>query len=264
MMDKKKVDQIIVFSLLEANRQDEPWDRELGPIHLVKYVYLADLAYSETHEGLTYTGTPWKFHHFGPWAAEVQQRIDPAVKEAGGIKKTVSNPMIMNDFFRYSYADDYKYEELANSLPLEVIGTLKRDIRSFGNDTAELLHYVYRTRPMVCAAPGENLNFVPEEQIEQEPEIESESKEKLSVKRKKMKKEAIVALKKKVAMRRSKLQSQKKEWKEFTPPRYDDVYFEGVKWIESLADDPIKPEEGTLEISPDFWKSAFRTDDEIC
>lgn len=263
-MDEGRVDQIIIFALLEANRQDDPTNRELGPIHLVKYVYLADLAYSEFHNGETFTGTAWRFHHFGPWALEVFQRIEPVIERVGACKKTLSGPQIRDDFFRYSYADDYHYDRLYNSLPLEITGTLKRHIKEFGKDTAELLHYVYRTRPMLCAAPGEYLQFIPREKKKECSEAKGEPEKQLSVKRKRMRKEAIEALKKKVAEKRAEIESREKEWKEFTPPRYDEVYFEGVEWVESLAGDPIKPEEGVLEIPDAFWKSSIRTDDEVC
>ena len=34
-----------------------------------------------------------------------------------------------------------------------------------------------------------------------------------------------------------------------TPPRYDDVFFEGVKCLDSFAGEPIEPLEGTLIIA---------------
>jgi len=263
-MNVKLIDQIILFSLLEASRQDDLFERELGPIHLVKYVYLADLAYSEQHNGDIYTGVPWRFHHYGPWAAAVFRRLDAVVEEVGAVKKTVSSPKIKDDSFRYSFSDDYYHDQLLSSLPFEITGALKKYIKEFGKDTAELLHYVYRTRPMLCAAPGEYLQFTPRPKSKTHSETDTGVEVNLSVKRKRMKEAAIEALKKKVAERRAEMQSDKREWKDFTPPRYDDVYFEGVEWVESLADDPIRPEEGTVEIPDDFWKSSLRTDDEVC
>lgn len=265
MMEINNIEKIILFCLLEASHQDDPLDRELGPIHLVKYVYLADLAYSEYHNGEIYSGARWKFYHFGPWAVEVYNRIDSLVEEVGATKKIISSPKYEDDFIRYSYADDYKYNELSNALPLEIIGTLKKTIREFGKDTPELLHHVYRTRPMVCAAPDEYLDFThqikPTETLEREFSAEAE---KLTVKRKNMKKRAIEELKEKVLNKRIMMKSKRKEWRDFTPPRYDDIYFEGVNWVESLAGEPIKTEEGILEIPNEFWKSSFRNDDEIC
>jgi hypothetical protein len=30
------------------------------------------------------------------------------------------------------------------------------------------------------------------------------------------------------------------------PPRYDEVFFEGMKWLDSLAGEPIRAEEGEI------------------
>jgi len=263
MSDQQRIDQIILFSLLEAGHEDDLWDRELGPIHLVKYVYLADLAYSEYHKGETFTGVPWRFYHFGPWAEEVYLRINPVLEDIGASIKQISSPKVKDDFYRYSYSDDELYNELLNSLPLDITGPLKKVIHNYGKDTAELLHYVYRTRPMICASPGEYLCFMPKKQ-DQDLEVEQIQEQKLSVKRKTLKKAAIETLKKEMADRFKQALAQKKEIPEFIPPRYDDIYNEGIKWVESLAGDPINKEEGTLEVSPDFWKANFRINDELC
>lgn len=264
MLDNQRIDQIIIFSLLEASREDDPWERELGQIHLVKYVYLADLAYSEYHPGETYTGAPWRFHHYGPWAEAVYFRIDPAIEAIGANIKRISSPKLKDDFFRYSFSDDYHYEEIFNSLPFEITGALKNAIHQYGKDTAELLHHVYRTRPMICASPGEELCFTSKKQNEGVNKEDQSLLEKLSVKRKKLKKEAIQELKTEMADRLKKTLAQKKEKVQYTSPRYDDIYFKGVKWVERLAGGPIEEEEGILEVPPDFWKSNFRTDDELC
>lgn len=263
-METKRVDNIILFVLLEANRQDDKWDRELGPIHIVKYVYLADLAYAQYHNGETYSKVPWKFHHYGPWALDVYKRIDDLSDEVGITKNVISHPRYKDDFTKYSYSDDYEYDRLVNDLPLDIVGTLKQAIRKYSKNTPELLDYVYKTRPMLCAAPGEYLDFsTVVKQPESSGEVLSDTPEKLSVKRKKLKKEAIDALKSKIAMKHAEMKDKRKEWKNFTPPRYDEVYFQGVAWVESLAGEPLEPEEGILEIPDEFWKSSFRCDDEI-
>lgn len=264
MIDTQKIDKIIQFALLEACRADDPWDRELGQIHLVKYVYLADLAYAEYHNGETYTGVPWRFHHFGPWAEAAYERIDPAVESIGANMKKISSPKYADDFIRYSCSDDYPYDEVFNSLPFEITGALKNAVHQYGKDTAELLHYVYRTQPMVCAAPGEELCFDFDKEKEELTEDEVITPEKLSVKRRRLKKEAVENLKKEMAARLEKALKEKKTKVQYTPPRYDDVYFDGLKWAESLGGEPIGEKKGIIEVSPDFWKSKFRTDDELC
>ncbi len=81
-----KIDCLLQYTLLTAGQED--WGgRELGMIHLIKYLYLADLAYSERHNGETYTGLNWKFYHFGPWVEELYQKIEPALLAIGAEKK---------------------------------------------------------------------------------------------------------------------------------------------------------------------------------
>ena len=48
-MDISRVDKIIQYSLLIAGDEDDFSDRQLGPIHLIKYVYLADLDFAASH-----------------------------------------------------------------------------------------------------------------------------------------------------------------------------------------------------------------------
>ena len=264
MIDIQRIDNIIKLALLEACRADDPWDRELGQIHLIKHVYLADLAYAEHHEGKTYTGTPWRFYNFGPWAEAVIERIEPAVKSIGAKTKKVSYPQYDKDSFRYSCSDDYPYEEVYNNLPLEISGIIKKAIHQYGKDTAELLHYVYRTRPMICAAPGEELCFDYEDEKQEWAEEEIKEAEKLSVKRKRAKKEAVEKLKNEMASRLEKTLREKQVKVQYTPPRYDEVYYEGLECTESLSGEFIKEEKRIIKVSPDFWKSKFRTDAELC
>jgi hypothetical protein len=46
---------------------------------------------------------------------------------------------------------------------------------------------------------------------------------------------AIVKMKKKLGKLHAKrLKQRERDKKNFTPPRYDEVYFEGLKWLDSL------------------------------
>ena len=60
-MDQTRVAALLEFALATAAREDLG-ERELGEIHLLKMVYLADLAYAKTHQGQTLTKVPWVFH----------------------------------------------------------------------------------------------------------------------------------------------------------------------------------------------------------
>ena len=95
-----RTDSLLQFALASAAVQDEYRDRELGPIHLLKYVYLADLSYAERNDGVTYTGAPWRFHHFGPWAEGVFERIEPAVSNVGGVARRFASKYT-DDSVRY-------------------------------------------------------------------------------------------------------------------------------------------------------------------
>ena len=41
-------------------------------------------------------------------------------------------------------------------------------------------------------------------------------------------------------------------------PLYDDVYFEGLAWLDSLAGPPLSEGEYEAEFSDEVWKSAAR------
>ena len=38
-------------------------------------------------------------------------------------------------------------------------------------------------------------------------------------------------------------------------PLYDEVFFEGVRWLDSLAGEPVEPQEGEITFSKTIWKS---------
>ena len=108
-MDIKRVDLLLIF-ILAATGQEDPGHRELGPIHLIKYVYLADLIFSEKHGGETYTGAPWRFHHFGPWSSEVYNRIEPVITEVGARVRQIPSSKSEEDLIRYSLVDEVFFE----------------------------------------------------------------------------------------------------------------------------------------------------------
>src|SRR5258708_38635416 len=89
-MDAQRVDLLIQYALAVAAEEDHPRDRELRPIHLIKYCYIADLAYAREHDGQSYTGTPWQFYHYGPWSLDLYRRLEPAAKAIGAGEKRFS------------------------------------------------------------------------------------------------------------------------------------------------------------------------------
>ena len=77
VLDQTRLDRLFQYALAIAAQADDFQQRDLGPIHLLKYAYLGDLAHAQRHEGATFTGAVWQFHNFGPWSGEAFSRIAP-------------------------------------------------------------------------------------------------------------------------------------------------------------------------------------------
>lgn len=150
---------ILQFALLTAGEEDRQHERQLGPIHLLKYVYLADLAFAQRNGGRTFTGANWRFHKFGPWSNAVFEVIDPALRSIGADRRAYRSDYGDDDWVRYSMRDEQLLAEKRRALPAQIALTLKRNIHRFRSDTPTLLDHVYKTEPMLAAAPSERLNF---------------------------------------------------------------------------------------------------------
>ena len=239
-MDQNRVDDLLAFALVAAGREDA--DRfgrhELGPIHLVKYVYLADLAYAATHDGETYSGAPWRFHNFGPWATEVWERIEPVAQRLGARRRTFSSPKAKDDSVRYEVQteDDTQFERLERALPWEVASTVKRGVREYGSDTTALLRDVYLTKPMLRAAPGAALVFDGEPQPPAAAEPAEEPR--LSVRQRRTRAAALEALRERVRRHKEERATARSRRPADPAPPYDEVFAQGVAWLDSLAGDP--------------------------
>lgn len=261
-----KIDQLLQFILATAGQEDF-YSRELGPIHLIKYIYLADLEYAEHHNGITYTALPWKFHHFGPWSNEAYLRIDPALFEIGAEKKVIelATHEYNGDFIRWLTTDDELYNSLEKQLPLIITTSVQKYVHRFNAVTEDLLHFVYKTWPMLRAKPGDLLDFSIPDYLKKENKEYSDAigniSDELSIKQIKKKKQAIDALKIEF---RKKLENKKRKAKLlFSPPPYDDIYFEGMRTLDSLAGEEIKTLKGIVRFSDDIWKSKARFDPDV-
>jgi hypothetical protein len=263
MIDLNKVNKLLQYIIIVAGQEDDPFSRQLGPIHLIKYLYLADLSYAESHEGQTYTGLQWKFHHYGPWAEEAYNQIEPALSIIYAEKQTIPSTKYEDDFYRWSKTNDDLCDDLFNELDLSVTGTINRLVHQYGSDTPRLLDYTYKTAPMLNAAPGDQLNFAAtlRNTSDQIDTIEDSSCAMLTKRQEKKRTKQLLELKQKI---RKKLESRRKESKQsFTPPRYDDVFFEGLTQLDSLAGEPITPGEYKAEFSEDVWKSKSRSESNL-
>ncbi len=260
-MNTLKVDLILQYILAVASEND--WDeRDLSNIHLIKYIYLADLNYARRCAGRTYTGIDWQFFRFGPWSAELNRRIEPALLAIGAEKKVIESTKF-EDFTRWSVSNQDLIPELENKIDTMTALAIKGAVKRFKKDTESLLHHVYQTGPMLYAAPGEYLdfsksgeNYAPLEDRFPAEDLTARQIKKRKIEFDRLKKgfqERLIRKREEVARRKSRQPA----------PRYDEVFLEGVKTLEKLAGPEIPSGKITCSFSEHFWKSKARYDPEI-
>jgi len=261
------VDKILKFSVARAAQEDFG-NRELGPIHLLKLVYLADLEYAGGHEGRTFTETPWRFHHFGPWDNSAFQVIAPAMEAVGAKARPVVSVRFESEttFWSMDPLDPYTtevYEGLDNELPVPLTRAITHAIHEFGRDTAALLDYVYKTPPMVAAAPGALLDFTKAFRAQKAfhafiPMIPA-SPSKSQRRAQQDKKQAFLE-----RLRRTPASGPRPGCIVPPPAPVDDLFANGVRWLDSLAGSPVPEiQDGVLEFDPSVWTSDMRIPSEL-
>ncbi len=264
MENINKIDLLLQYILLVAGREEEYTNRDLGPIHLIKYVYIADLFHAKLNNGQIYTGLKWKFHHYGPWALECFERIEPALEAIGAEKKILHSTKYEDDFTRWTINDEALFEKLERQISLSISGPLHKYIHRFGSDTAGLLDFVYKTWPMLNAKPEDTLDFTIPHFLDktdyQNRNGECQPQEKLSVRQQKKRKELISAKKEKF---KALLESKRRNKIKPTPPRYDEVYFEGLAELEAIPGAKTESGRGVIRFSDDIWKSKVRFDPDV-
>lgn len=250
--DHHRIDLLVQFALLIAGEEDDGFDRELGPIHLIKYVYLADLAYARRNKGETFTGTAWTFHKFGPWSQAVNERIEPALSAVGAEHRQFESNYGGDDWHRWSLRSEQRLDDIRRQLPPAVTTAVRQSVRNHGKDTPSLLHYVYRTPPMLTAAPGEALSF--SEAYEDANRVSGESPQKLSTKK-------LNKLKNGLAEIRSRMAKNPDAGRVPTTPvtpNYDAIYEQGLAWLDSDAGSEFEDGEITAQFDESVWKSEAR------
>ena len=262
-LDERRIDLLLQYALLKAAEEDSWYDHELGPIHLLKYVYLGDVAYAERHEGRTFTGAPWQFYHFGPWAPVVHDRIEPALAAIGAERRSVQNARYGDDFIRFKAVGDIGRlrDAIETDLPFGVTNAIGHAVHEFGGETSALLRHVYLTAPMVRAAPGEPLTFSPRPSRASETPADVEAPV-LSAKQRRHRREALSALKANVrAGLRERALARRAPV--LPAPRYDELFAAGTEWLDAMAGEPVEPVQGELTVSNDVWKSPTRRDPDV-
>jgi len=135
-------------------------DIRLTTNRLVKFVYLVDLYHARLKDGEILTGFPWKFIHYGPYCSEVMNYIEQAVHQNLINMETYDSLFQAdNDYHMFSCTDE-NADDLKTSFHIGVLGQIQKVIKKFGDDTPQLLDYVYfHTEPMMGVKKGDLLDF---------------------------------------------------------------------------------------------------------
>lgn len=134
---------------------------------LVKFLYLADLYYARIKDGKTITGFPWRFIYYGPYCREAWNTIEKAAADNLICKETYASYFDDEKEYNLFWCREDDAEELGEQIHIGVIGYLQNAIKKFGDDTPQLLDYVYfDTEPMQDAQKGDLLDFSKAERFE--------------------------------------------------------------------------------------------------
>lgn len=231
---------MIQHALVAASELEFPYN-SLTTTALIKLVYIADLVHAERH-GMSFTGARWLFLHFGPWAAMVDARLEPATRAIGGEIRTFDGGIAFG-------AGRGTEARPPGEVPVVVRIAVRSAVVKFQGETSRLLHFVYRTGPMLRAAPEEELTFA------LVPDLHDRGKAPGSLSSKQKKE-----LREQAALLRAGANGRAHEERAVRVPvssQYDDVYVHGVDWLESMAS--AFPEfEGTAVVDDSMWRSPAR------
>jgi len=85
----------------------------------------------------------------------------------------------------------------------------------------------------------------------------------LTARKKKKFKEGILKLREKNAQRQSANNRKTQLVNPVTSPRYDDIYYDGLKWLDSLAGPTLAEGEKEAIFSDSVWKSSARRGEDV-
>lgn len=271
-MNQQAIRDLVRFALAAAARLDRRVD--LGPIHLLKLLFLADWAFAQRHEGNTFTGIPWRFHNFGPYCYEAVAEVESIANSTGAQDRSFLGSKSGREVKRWSVErdgfNDDLYYELDRSLPPEVSRAIQQTVQSQGSATYPLLHQVYSSLPMRCSAPGEIINFTAavrellgdQDSTRQEdsgPEIPVVDLRKpdpsLSSTQRKKHDRAFCQLRER--MDKALLVADESDGLVFFEPTEDEVFDQGMSWLDPQGDSRLSFA-ANFQIHPSVWHSPAR------
>ena len=195
----------------------------IGRTALTKLVYLVDVEHCRQY-GKQATGLKWWFHHYGPYAAELQSEIqslglyaDEEVFTGKAGNRSVSG-------YRYRRAADWKqiHSTFNSQYDAQVKRCVERVVEQWALDSLPtILDYVYfETEPMEDVKRGEYLDF---------SKIQMESPIPPKTVKIDFSDEFISEMRRRLKEQREMREKKNREARKATEPRYDEVYFEACR-----------------------------------
>lgn len=216
----------------------------IGRTALTKLVYLVDVEHCRRY-GKQATGLKWRFHHYGPYAAELDEDVRASglyVDEDVFSGKVGNRPV---SGYRYRRAGDW--QEIHRAFNSRYDASVKRCVdnvvEQWGLDSLpKILDYVYfETEPMQDAKRGEYLDF---SKIQIEPPIPPKTV------KLKFSDEHISEMRRRMREDREAREKKKSEARKPTEPIYDEVYFEACR-IMAEEEKGLAFKPGTIVKGPD-------------
>src|SRR2546425_3552572 len=188
---------------------------------LLKYLYLIDIEHCRL-TGSLLTGFRWKFYKYGPWTAEYDTLYTRLQQQDAIIVKPGNRPELDTEFI--SCEDEVELEEVFKDFKEEV--KVRRILELWASrPLGEMLDYVYfHTEPMAEAKRDEFLDFGKVGRSVVEPPkkaaIAPEQKRPPIAKLRERFKQAFAS-------------RQAAQSRPMTPPRYDEVFRQGVMTLDN-------------------------------
>ena len=185
---------------------------------LLKLLYLFDVEHYRIHRKI-FTGFSWKFFHLGPWAKEYEEAVGNLVAQEILIESASTKPEYDTKFYRTPHP--HSLDNIFQSL--KDWAALKSVLQTWSESTTgEILDHIYfRTEPMEHGIRNEPLDFS-SIQAEPHPKYSRSSSGKTAREIKSLRRK----FQEKLAARVSTAGAS------FTPPRYDEEFFEALSKLE--------------------------------
>jgi len=218
MEDKQKERVLDLIKAICSRVQDK--EGYLNKTKLIKYLYLIDVEYYRNH-GETFTGFNWIFYDFGPWAYEYNDIFNEVSLSSNFTIKEGSRPDLDTQFI--STSDEVEFSSIFKDI-LDESMVIRIVDRWADESLSSMLNYTYfYTEPMHGAKRHQKLDFRKVTQLEPIPKFKLTKGNLTKSEKEKIRKK----IKERLSQRKVAQGSNN-----FTPPKYDENYFQGMRILE--------------------------------